>query len=151
MQQQFNLQPSRYLAATLIVAHGVAIAALFPLAFPVWAKLALACVMLFSLVYHLRRDAWLSAPSSSKVLTLKSEQVVLTTHGGEPLAGQVLRDSMVTPLITVLNILPQGAHFARSVVILTDSLDAESFRQLRVWLKWGMQPAQGGAHRGSAA
>ena len=141
MQQQFNLQPSRYLAATLIVAHGVAIAALFPLAFPAWAKSALACVILFSLVYHLRRDAWLSAPSSSKALALESEQVVLTTHGGEQLAGRVLRDSMVTPFITVLNILPPGARFASSVVILPDSLDAESLRQLRVWLKWGMQSA----------
>ena len=138
MQQQFILQPSRYLAATLMVAHGAALAALFPLAFPAWAKTALVFVILFSLWYHLRRDAWLSAPSSSKALMLESEQVVLTTHGGEPLAGQVLRDSMVTPLITVLNILPQGARFARSVVILPDSLDAESFRQLRVWLKWGM-------------
>ena len=138
MQQQFIRQPSRYLAATLMVAHGAALAALFPLAFPAWAKSALVFVILFSLWYHLRRDAWLSAPSSSKALMLESEQVVLTTHGGEPFAGQVLRDSMVTPPITVLNILPQGARFARSVVILPDSLDAESFRQLRVWLKWGM-------------
>jgi len=46
-------------------------------------------------------------------------------------------DSLVTPFITVLNVLPQGARLARSVVILPDSLDAESFRQLRVWLKWG--------------
>jgi toxin CptA len=48
-----------------------------------------------------------------------------------------LRDSLVTPYLTVLNVLPQGARFSRSVVILPDSLDAESFRQLRVWLKWG--------------
>ncbi|MBI3902775.1 MAG: hypothetical protein HY306_07520 [Nitrosomonadales bacterium] len=37
----------------------------------------------------------------------------------------------------MLNVLPQGARFARSMIILPDSLDVESFRQLRVWLKWG--------------
>ena len=137
MQQQFKLQPSRYLAAILVAAHGITLAALFPLGLPMWAKMALASLMLFSLIYHLRRDAWLSAPSASVALTLEGDRAVLTTRGGEQLAGQILRDSLVTPFLTILNILPQGARLARSVIILPDSLDAESFRQLRVWLKWG--------------
>ena len=137
MQRQFKLQPSRYLAAMLIAAHGVTFAALFPLALPIWAKAALAPLMLLSLAHHLQRDAWLSAPSSSVALALEGDRVMLTTRGGEQLAGQILRDSLATPFLTVLNVLPQGARLARSVVILPDSLDAESFRQLRVWLKWG--------------
>ena len=142
MQQQFKLQPSRYLTTILIFAHGAALAALLPLTLPIWSKTALALLMLFSLMYHLRRDAWLSAPSSGIALKLEGDQVVLGTRGGEQLVGQVLRDSLVTPFIAVLNILPQGARFARSVVILPDSLDAESFRQLRVWLKWNGQSAR---------
>ncbi len=139
MQRQFKFQPSRYLASLLIAAHGVTLAALLPLALPIWAKAALASLMLFSMVYHLRRDAWLSAPSSGIALNLEGDQIVLTTRGGEQLAGQILRDSLVTPFFAVLNILPQGARLARSVIVLPDSLDAESFRQLRVWLKWGEQ------------
>ena len=138
MQRQFKLQPSRYLAAILIVAHGAAFAALLPLALPAWSKVALALTMLFSLVYRLRRDAWLSAPSSGTALMLDGDRVVLTTRGGQQLAGHVLRDSLIMPYITVLNVLPQGTRFARSVIILPDSLDAESFRQLRVWFKWGV-------------
>ena len=137
MRQQLKLQPSRYLTTILIVAHGAALAALLPLTLPAWSKVALAFLMLFSLMYHLRRDAWLSAPSSGIALKLEGDRVVLTTRGGEQLVGQVLRDSLVTPFITVLNVLPQGARFARSLVVLPDSLDAESFRQLRVWLRWG--------------
>lgn len=137
MQRQFTLQPSRYLAAMLITAHGATLVALLPLALPGWAKAALASLMLLSLMHHLRRDAWLSTPSAGVALMLECDRVVLTTRGGEQLTGQILHDSLVTPFITVLNILPQGAHLARSVVILPDSLDAESFRQLRVWLKWG--------------
>lgn len=137
MQRQFKLQPSRYFAAMLITAHGITLVALLPLALPIWAKAALTSLMLLSLIHHLRRDAWLSAPSAGVALLLEGDRVVLTTRGGEQLAGQMLRDSLVTPFITVLNVLPQGTHFARSVVILPDSLDAESFRQLRVRLKWG--------------
>ena len=140
MQRQFKLQPSRCLATMLVAAHGITLAALFPLALPGWAKAALAAFVLFSLGYHLRRDAWLSAPSASVELVLEGDRMALTTHGGEQLAGQILRDSLVTPFITVLNVLPQGARLARSVVILPDSLDAESFRQLRVCLKWGSSP-----------
>ncbi len=70
-------------------------------------------------------------------LLLEEEQAVLTLRGGDQLAGQVLRTTLVTPFLTVLNVRPQGARLARSVVILPDSLNAESFRQLRVRLKWG--------------
>jgi hypothetical protein len=137
MQQQFKFQPSYYFAAMLVAAHGVTLAALFPLAFPIWAKTALAFFVLLSLGYHLRREAWLSAPSSTTALMLEGDQVVLTTRNGEQLSGKILRDSLVTPYLTVLNVLPRGARMARSVIILPDSLDTESFRQLRVWLKWG--------------
>lgn len=137
MQQQFKLHPSRYLAAVLVAAYAAALAVLAPLALPVWAKASLSMVILFSLAYHLRRDALLSSKSAVMALMLEEDHAVLTLRGGDQLTGQVLRDSLVTPFITVLNILPQGARFARSVAILPDSLDAESFRQLRVWLKWG--------------
>ena len=137
MQRQFKLQPSRYLAAVLVVVHGSALAVLFPLTLPVWARTALAIVILFSLAYHLRRDALLSSRIAVMALLLEEEQAVLTLRGGDQLAGQVLRTTLVTPFLTVLNVRPQGARLARSVVILPDSMDAETFRQLRVRLKWG--------------
>ena len=137
MQRQFELHPSHYLAAMLMAAHGATLTAIFLPAFPIWAKTALAILLLFNLGYCLRRAAWLTAPSASVALTLEGDQAILTLRNGEKLTGQILRDSLVTPYLTVLNVLPQGARSARSVVILPDSLDAESFRQLRVRLKWG--------------
>lgn len=136
MQRQFTFHPSRYLAAMLITAHGSVCAALIPLTLPLWAKLALAFSVLFSLGYHLQRKAWLSAPSACVAMTLEGDQVALTMRDGARLDGPIARDSLVTPWLTVLNVLPQDARFVRSVVILPDSMDAESFRQLRVWLKW---------------
>lgn len=137
MRQTFELRPSRALAAILAVAHGIALAALIPLTLPAWAKLALGLLTLFSLLHHLRHDAWLATASSGRSLTLEDEEAVLTKLGGETLAGRVSRDSVVTPCFAVLNLVPHGTRLACRVIILPDSLDAESFRQLRVRLRWG--------------
>lgn len=137
MQRQFNFQPSLYLATALIAMHGAALAALLSLAWPFWTQVALVFLLLANMLHHLWRNAWLSAPSSDVTLLLDGDRIVLTSRGGEQVAGKVMPDSLITPLLTVLNVLPQDAYLARSVIILPDSLDAESFRQLRVCLKWG--------------
>lgn len=138
MRRQFQLRPSRCFAAILTAAHGATFLSVLLLPLPFWAQAALAFLLLFSLIYHLRRDALRSAPSAAVSLMLEQEQITLVTRNGRQLTGQVLRSTLVTPLITVLNMLPHGARFANSVVILPDSLDDESYRLLRVWLKWGI-------------
>jgi hypothetical protein len=137
VRQSFELQPSRILAAVLGAAHLAALASLVPLAFPAWAKAALALVILFSLRHHLRCDALLSGPSSGMALALEGAQAMLSLRGGKTLTGSLSRDSVVTPFLVVLIIVPRGVRLARSVVILPDNLGAESFRQLCVRLKWG--------------
>lgn len=137
MQRKFNFQPSSTLAIILVVAHSAALLSLLALPLPSWAMAALFLILLFSLLHYLRHDAWLSAPSSGVNLVLEEEDVVLTTRSGDQFTGHLSHDSLITPLLTVLNVLPQGAYLARSIIILPDSLDKESFRQLRVWLKWG--------------
>ena len=137
MQRQFNFQPSLYLATALIAMHSAALAALLSLAWPFWTQVALVFLLLANMLQHLWRNAWLSAPSSDVTLLLDGDRIVLTSRSGGQVAGKVMPDSLITPLLTVLNVLPQDAYLARSVIILPDSLDAESFRQLRVCLKWG--------------
>ena len=137
MQRQFNLQPSIYFTIALVASHGVALAVLAPLALPLWARTLLALLVFASLMYHIWHDAWLLALSSNKTLLLDGDMILLVARNGDQVTARVLADSLVTPYITVLNVLPQGAYLARSVIILPDSLDAESFRHLRVWLRWG--------------
>ena len=116
--------------------YAAAILALCTLPLPLWAMAALLLLLLASFVFHVRRDALLSAPSSGTKFVLDEEGVVLTLRSGQQLTGRLLRSSLITPFLTVLNVLPQGTHMSRSVVILPDSLELEFFRQLRVWLKW---------------
>lgn len=100
------------------------------------AKTALAVLLACALAYYLRRDAWLLSSASHVALRLEGNHIVLITRGGGEVPGLVLRDSVVTPALTILNVLPQGKKTARSVVIFPDSLDAERSRELRVLLKW---------------
>ena len=137
MQRQFNLQPSIYFTIALVALHGAVLAALVPLALPLWAKILLVLLVLVSLLYHVWHDAWLLALSSNKTLLLDGDMILLVARNGDRVTARILADSLVTPFITILNVLPQGSYLARSVIILPDSLDAEAFRQLRVWLKWG--------------
>ncbi len=136
MVQTFRFKPSRYLAALLIMVHLVAMISLFPLVLPVWAKAMLVLLLAANLAYLLARDYLLGMPSSCIALAVGKPGVEIHTRSGELMPGRVVQGSLVTPAITVVNVLPQGAHFARSAVILPDGLDTESFRQLRVWLKW---------------
>ena len=99
-------------------------------------KAALALVLVCSLLYCLYRDAWLLLPSSCVAIHLDGSNIILATRGGGMLPGQVLRDSVVTPALTVLNVMIQGKKSTRSVVIFPDSLSKERSRELRVLLRW---------------
>ena len=136
MQRQFNLQPSAYLAITLIAIHGAAVAALLALALPFWAHGLLILLLLANLLHHLWRNAWLSAPSSAVAVLLDGDRIVLTQRSGIQIVGKLLSHSLIAPFLTVLNILPINSFHAHNVIIFPDSLDAESFRQLRVSLRW---------------
>lgn len=51
-------------------------------------------------------------------------------------------DSVVTPYLTVIHFRKNNTGFLRQLftqhqIILPDRVDAESYRQLRVWLRWG--------------
>jgi toxin CptA len=56
----------------------------------------------------------------------------------------VTDDSVVTPSLTVMvyhqkNATLMSRVFCARLIILPDALDAESYRQLRVWLRWGLK------------
>ncbi len=146
MQPHVEFSPSRYLAAILAIAHGLALFALLAV-LPAWAGAASAVLLAASLFHYLLRDAWLKLGASCVGLAIDAEDVVMSLRDGTRLPCTVLESSLVTPMLTVLNLRPHGSRAARNVVILPDSLDAESFRALRVWLKWGERPADGGAAR----
>lgn len=138
MAHFFKLYPSRICSVLLFAAYFPAILIVLILPIFVLAKAALAVLLLCCLVYYLRRDAWLLSASSPVAIRLDGDSILLSDCKGEEVRVQLLPDSLVTPALTILNVLPPGKKSARSVVIFPDSLDSERSRELRVLLKWAV-------------
>lgn len=121
----------------LSLVHFVATGLLWMLALTLGIKAMGTFVLIISLIYYLKQDALLTANNAVVALALSDEmQCALTTRSGESIACSILGSTFVAPYLTVLNLKPAENFFTRSVVILPDSMDAEEFRQLRVWLRW---------------
>ena len=50
--------------------------------------------------------------------------------------GELLGSSYVSSFLTVINVRLPGERRMRSVVLLPDTIGAEDYRRLRVWLRW---------------
>lgn len=132
-----RLQPSYYLAALLGLTHAAAGLVLWPLALPPGVKAAIAILLIVSLIYYLRKDALLTAHDAVVALTLTEEMsCILIARSGQSMTCNLSDNTFVAPYLTVINLQPVEQFFMRSVVILPDSIDAEEFRRLRIWLQW---------------
>lgn len=130
-------QPSHRLAIILSLAHLAAAGLLWPLALAWGIKVIVVVALVISLIYYLRRDALLTANNALVALELSDEmQCTFITYSGESIACAILGSTFVAPYLVVLNLKLAENFFMCSVVILPDSIDAEEFRQLRVWLRW---------------
>ena len=136
MPNYFKLHPSRICSILLLSVYVLTILSILMLPILALVKAALALILVCSLVYCLYRDAWLLLSSSCVAIHLDGNNIILATRDGGKLTGQVLRNSVVTPALTVLNVMTQGKKSTRSVVIFPDSLSKERSRELRVLLRW---------------
>lgn len=138
MSGLFKFHPSHICSALLFSGYALAILIVFLLPILVLAKAALAVLLAYALFYYLRRDAWLMLASSPLAIRIEGHDIALLTRGGGEVQGRISGSSVVTPLITILNVLPLAKEGARYVVIFPDSMEKERFRELRVLLKWGL-------------
>lgn len=135
-----TLRPSRRLAAILIVAHAATCGLLLALSLPPWLTAAGGVMLLVSAFCVVHRYALLRGPGAILALAFSNRETVgLTLRDGSTLDGRVLGSSTVGTTLTILNIALAGKRLPVHVVLMGDSLAAEEFRRLRIWLRWGPQ------------
>jgi toxin CptA len=122
----------------ILFGHSVAIAALFFVPIPQLSFVLLLVVLLCSAVYFVLREARLFLADAGIALRLEGERIVLFNRKGDEMVGKLLRSSLVMPQIVILNIALPDRFWRKNIVLMPDSMDADSFRQLRVALKWGI-------------
>lgn len=123
-----SITSSRRLRWIQWLAHGVAAAAVLAAAVPPWLMAVLLLSVIASLA-HRRR------PAPVKGLLLNGEGgLEIVDAGGAATPATVHPHTLVLSFLVVLLYRSQGR--LHSVTLLADSLAAEDFRQLRLWLRW---------------
>jgi toxin CptA len=132
-----RLGPSRLSAAVFVGAHVVAGAALWLAPVPVTYALVCSVVLSVHLVWVVRRHAFRTDARALINLELTDDGAVsVCTRAGLRRAYRVAGSTFVSPLLTVLSLRSETAPWTRRVLIPADSVDPDSFRRLRVWLRW---------------
>lgn len=112
-------------------------------------KWLLVVVIVLLAIYSVCSRGLLLLPWSLLGLSINvKNELQLTCRDGKNFVALVCPDSVVTPYLTIVHLKPQQLNFIRRswfshIVILPDMVDAECYRQLRVWLRWGqLHPAK---------
>lgn len=132
------------LACTLFTSMSLgALCIVMLLAFSWQIKLLLIAMIIVSAVYALLCHGLLFLPWSCVALKINTKnQLQLVRKNGQLLDVTVQPNSVVTPYLTVLNSRLKDATFVhrlldQHLVIFPDAVNANDYRQLRVWLRWG--------------
>jgi toxin CptA len=132
-----RLGPSRLLAAMLGGAHVVAAAALWLAPIPVVYALACSVALVVHLAWVVRRHALRTdAGALIELEVVDGGSVSVSTRAGVRRVYRVGGSSFVSPVLTVLNLRSETGRARHHVLVAADSVDANGFRRLRVWLRW---------------
>jgi toxin CptA len=138
MQRHYKLRPSRSLSLLIILLCFGALALLWLLPVSIPWSIVLSMVVLSWSGHCLLFDANLRMGHACVAFRLEEHDgIVLVLRNGRHLPGRVSSDSLVTPYIVILNVALHELRRGRSLLIMPDTMGAESFRRLRVVLRWG--------------
>ena len=138
IQRHFKLRPSRIYFLLLSILSLTALAALWLLPLPASRLLALTLIVVCWSGYALFLESNLRMGRACVAFRLEEqEEVVLVLRNGRHLSGRILSDSLVTPYIAILNISLNDQRRVRSLLVLPDAMGADSYRRLRIALRWG--------------
>ncbi len=110
--------------------HALAAFSVFVLAWPLWLKSALMLPLAWSLWHTLRPNAILGLRLS------ETGQVDCLLAQDLRVRALIAHNSTVFAGLIVLRLRFEDAPGIKQLVLLPDSMSAEQFRQLRVFLRW---------------
>ncbi len=138
------IRASANLALLLAAAHVAAIVAVGSVPLPWWLRLAGCSALLLVGVRLIRRDALLRAPDSVIGLRLMGDgSCEVRRRDQRVVSGQLCARWFVSPLMIVLRITRHGTCWPRGITLLPDAVDSDSLRQLRIFLRFAVEPSIG--------
>jgi toxin CptA len=135
-------RPSRLLAGLVALSHGLAavVALALPLGWP--GRLALVLLTVLGAVWNALTHVWPRTPWSVREALLGDDGWAITLGTGDRRPAQLAPSTFVGTSLIVLNF--RCRHWPRwTLILLSDSVDPETRRRLRVRLRLGQ--GSGGA------
>lgn len=117
--------------------HLGALLIIFLIEIPLWVKILAVFFLLFSLMLTLRQHVFRAVPDAiANLVWEEGDDWIMSLKNGNQLGAKMTTSRFISPWMTVLNFVDESKR-KRAVVLLADSLNKESFRQLRVRLRVG--------------
>lgn len=127
---------SRNLLVYLIVIHSMMLVTLLSLLGVTWWSPFVLILLLISFIYYAQYHQWLKAKKSLVRVEYHDDTGwSLQYSDTSQKSGLRLTSSFVTPQLVILYFNRRYCLPGKTVTIINDAIDAESFRQLRVYLK----------------
>ena len=137
---RLDFKASRLLAGILAVAGLGACIIIICMPIDNLLKLLVCPLVLLATSYHIADKALMRMPWSCTGLILDAKGVLIArTRTGDDQEISVQASSFVASYLTILNYRAENKYWQRSVLLLPDNVDADAYRQLRVWLRWARQ------------
>jgi hypothetical protein len=128
-----KLKPSRQMAISFFLLHGLSFFAVFLYSCPVVIKVLLTCLVFMQGVHSYRYYAALQSVKSIQGVEFNTRGEWLLHEMHSHQKAQLLADSFITQYLIILNFKTQ--KFLKShVLLMRDSVSAEEWRKLRVYL-----------------
>ncbi|MFA6120647.1 MAG: protein YgfX [Sideroxydans sp.] len=139
LQRHYKLRSSSHLTLFISIACLLSLATLFVLPLTPMISVVFGIFVLFASAFLLIRDARLASDSSCVAFRLEVDNTIsLLLRDGRHLTGKLGTGGVILPFVVLLNVrFEQGGH--RGIVLLKDCMSADSFRRLRVVLRWGVK------------
>lgn len=132
---KFELADSPLIRTLLLLAHALAALMVAVASLPLPLRAALAGLLIVSALYHLRRSH-----ERVYVEIRQDHSCLLQIDAAHPLECRLLPRSFVASYLVVLHL--QRATGIEYVIITADRLEPDTFRRLRVFLRWGLRLSQ---------
>lgn len=139
LQRHYKLHPSWYLSLfiAIVCLLSLGVVYILPLGILVCSMLDFFIVAVG--VFAFFSKARLNLTDSCVAFRLEGGVgISLILRDGRHQVGKLVAGGIILPFMVLINVrLEHGGR--RSLVLLSDSMDAESFRRLRVLLRWGVK------------
>jgi hypothetical protein len=130
------LGSSRALAAWIIVAAFCAVGLALTY-LPLAAAMGAGCLVVLDARSALRLHAWRRHRDAIIALKLSGSELEYQTRSGAWHGGRIAAGGLVTRWLTVVRVRDDGDATRSSVLLLcADSLGADDYRRLRVYVRW---------------